>query len=136
MVWLLDPGYAGDGQNYTSDFNMNKTPLAAPVDAGGALTRRALAAAFNPKGILAQAASPEAAYEYEFIRRDFRDRLLAYKEVTGLTKYDEDVFLSMMCWWDRNPRRGCTIPNQRTDRRLRTTGKRIKSLRALTVLFS
>ncbi|GBO03358.1 hypothetical protein AVEN_147252-1, partial [Araneus ventricosus] len=48
---------------------MNKTPLAAPVD--GALTRRALAAAFNPKGILAQAASPEAAYEYEFIRRDF-----------------------------------------------------------------
>ncbi|GIY39928.1 major facilitator superfamily domain-containing protein 6 [Caerostris darwini] len=81
-------GYAGDGQNYTSDFNMNKTPLAAPVDAGGAFTRRALAAAFNPKGILAQAASPEAAYEYEFIRRDFQ----AYKEVTGLTKYDEDVF--------------------------------------------
>ncbi|GFY42384.1 MFS_1_like domain-containing protein [Trichonephila inaurata madagascariensis] len=74
-------GYAGDGsQNYTSDFNMNKTPLAAPVDAGGALTRRALAAAFNPKGILAQAASPEAAFEYEFIRRDFE----AYKEVTGL----------------------------------------------------
>ncbi|CAL1284494.1 unnamed protein product [Larinioides sclopetarius] len=74
-------GYAGDGgQNYTSDFNMNKTPLAAPVD--GALTRRALAAAFNPKGILAQAASPEAAYEYEFIRRDFE----AYKEVTSLSR--------------------------------------------------
>ncbi|GFT76367.1 major facilitator superfamily domain-containing protein 6 [Nephila pilipes] len=72
-------GYTGDGsQNYTSDFNMNKTPLAAPVD--GAITRRALAAAFNPKGILAQAASPEAAFEYEFIRRDFE----AYKEVTGL----------------------------------------------------
>ncbi|KAG8179905.1 hypothetical protein JTE90_006268 [Oedothorax gibbosus] len=73
-------GYAGDVQNYTSDFNMNKTPVRPPVEAGGAITRRALAAAFNPKGILAQAASPEAAYEYEFIRRDFE----AYDEVTSL----------------------------------------------------
>ncbi|XP_035205801.1 major facilitator superfamily domain-containing protein 6-like [Stegodyphus dumicola] len=75
-------GYAGEGQNYTSDFNMNKTSFTPTVEAGGALTRRALAAAFNPKGILAQAASPEACFEYEFIRRDFK----AYEEVTSLAR--------------------------------------------------
>lgn len=63
-------GYAGEGQNYSSDYNMNSTFMGPPVDR--ALTRRALAAAFNPKGILAQASSPEACFEYEFIRRDFK----------------------------------------------------------------
>ncbi|XP_054707105.1 major facilitator superfamily domain-containing protein 6-like [Uloborus diversus] len=72
-------GYAGEGQNYTADFNMNQTCASPPLDTNVALTRRALAAAFNPKGILAQAASPEAYFEYEFIRRDFQ----AYEEATS-----------------------------------------------------
>lgn len=57
---------------------MNTTALGPPVDR--ALTRRALAAAFNPKGILAQASSPEACFEYDFIRKDFE----AYDEVTSM----------------------------------------------------
>ncbi|XP_015904990.1 major facilitator superfamily domain-containing protein 6 [Parasteatoda tepidariorum] len=79
-------GYSVEGQNYTSDFNMNKTPLVNPVESGGALTRRALAAVFNPKGILAQAASPEGCYPYEFIRRDFQ----AYDEVQTFTQKPND----------------------------------------------
>lgn len=79
------PGSADNvqGGGTYSDFNMNNTSS----NGNYPLTRRALAAAFNPKGILA-AASPEAIFEYETIRRDFQ----AYKEVTMFVKdHDESL---------------------------------------------
>lgn len=79
--YLGVPG-AGNGSNYSADYNMNTMS-----NGGYALTRRALAAAFNPKGILASAASPEAAFEYDFIRRDFQ----AYNEVTMLASKADSV---------------------------------------------
>ncbi|XP_023225634.1 major facilitator superfamily domain-containing protein 6-like [Centruroides sculpturatus] len=81
-------GIPGGGENVQgsgtySDFNMNNTSS----NGNYPLTRRALAAAFNPKGILA-AASPEAVFEYDTIRRDFQ----AYKEVTMFVKdHDENL---------------------------------------------
>ncbi|KAL3205465.1 hypothetical protein MRX96_040833 [Rhipicephalus microplus] len=48
--------------------------------------RASLAAAFNPKGIMAQAVSPDSTYQFDHIRKDFE----AYKDVTALRDFDLD----------------------------------------------
>ncbi|XP_076310035.1 major facilitator superfamily domain-containing protein 6-like [Tachypleus tridentatus] len=60
--------YSGGGTTNYSDINMNNT---------GGFSRSALAAAFNPKGILATSLSPEKSLDYNHIKRDFQ----AYSEV-------------------------------------------------------
>ncbi|XP_054927050.1 major facilitator superfamily domain-containing protein 6 [Dermacentor andersoni] len=58
----------------------------SPEEMGRSYGRTSLAAAFNPKGIMAQAVSPDSAYQLDHIRKDFE----AYKDVTALRDYDQD----------------------------------------------
>ncbi|KAL1422177.1 hypothetical protein MTO96_022389 [Rhipicephalus appendiculatus] len=58
----------------------------SPEELGISYGRASLAAAFNPKGIMAQAVSPDSTYQFDHIRKDFE----AYKDVTALRDYDMD----------------------------------------------
>lgn len=58
----------------------------APQGMRRSFGRASLAAAFNPKGIMAQAVSPDSTYQLEHIRKDFE----AYKDVTALSDFDQE----------------------------------------------
>ncbi|XP_022242313.1 major facilitator superfamily domain-containing protein 6-like isoform X2 [Limulus polyphemus] len=79
--------YGGGGTTNYSDINMNNTAFNKP-----AFGRSALAAAFNPKGILAASLSPDSSFDYNYIKRDFQ----AYNEVlnrneVGMTDKNDAV---------------------------------------------
>ncbi|XP_077483126.1 major facilitator superfamily domain-containing protein 6 jef [Amblyomma americanum] len=59
----------------------------SPDEVGRSYGRTSLAAAFNPKGIMAQAVSPDSAYQLDHIRKDFE----AYKDITALSDPDQDA---------------------------------------------
>ncbi|XP_064471593.1 major facilitator superfamily domain-containing protein 6-like [Ornithodoros turicata] len=88
--YLNIPGGGQTQQGYGSTYSDVTHQAAMSPEAptrNARLGRSSLAAAFNPKGIMAQSVSPEAAYSYDYIKRDFE----AYKDITSFRECALDI---------------------------------------------